>query len=233
MTFYRVLDTETTGIPTDEDRQALVEVGRCDLSSALVVGDPEAMLVNPRRPIPPEAKAVHHITDEDVAGAPPIDRALIWLGEGAPTLYAAHNADFDRQFFGTRDTPIICTYKVALRFWPDLPSHGNQFLRYYLELPVDRVKADPPHRAGPDSYVTAHLLARIMVEATARGISTDRMLAWSKGPPLFHKVAFGKHRGMLWQDLPSDYLRWILDKSDMDDNTKANAKHWLKQRNER
>lgn len=36
--------------------------------------------------------------------------------------------------------------------------------------------------------------------------------------------------GMLWDDLPTDYLQWIAHKSDMDAGTKANARHRMKQR---
>jgi exodeoxyribonuclease X len=45
-------------------------------------------------------------------------------------------SSFERSFlerhFG--DAIWVCTYKCALRIWPDLPSHGNQALRYHLGL---------------------------------------------------------------------------------------------------
>jgi exodeoxyribonuclease X len=46
-------------------------------------------------------------------------------------------------------------------------------------------------------------------------------------------VNFGKHKGAKWDDVPLDYLSWIVDKSDMDRDIKANAKHWLKVRTQK
>ena len=48
--------------------------------------------------------------------------------------------------------------------------------------------------------------------------------------PLLPKVTFGKHRGQAWSELPGDYLSWLVNKSDMDADTKFTARHWLDQR---
>jgi exodeoxyribonuclease X len=84
----------------------------------------------------------------------------------------------------------------------------------------------PPHRAGPDSYVTAHLLKRLIESGT----SVDDMVRWSKGAALLPRVTFGKHKGAKWSELPTDYLEWIWFKSDMGRDEKANAKHHLRER---
>ena len=75
----KVLDFETTGMPPDA---AVCEVGWCDLHQHIAdpttgltrwaAGEPRSMLVNPGRPMPPEARAIHHISDGDLAGAPAI-----------------------------------------------------------------------------------------------------------------------------------------------------------------
>lgn len=226
--FIRVFDFETTGVPTNEQRHAICEVGWCDIVDGRI-GEPHSFLINPGRPIPIEATAVHHITDAMVAGAPPPDVACRALSMGNPDVFFAHNADFEREFFGGE--PLACSYKIALRFWPEAEKHSNQFLRYFFGFELDRAKTEPPHRAGQDAYVTAHIVARIMEEAAARGISMDEMIRWSKGPALLPRIPFGKHRGSRWEDLPTDYLRWIVDKSDLDRDAKANARHHLKQRN--
>ena len=51
-------------------------------------------------------------------------------------------------------------------------KHSNQVLRYWLGLRLDADLAMPPHRAGPDAYVTAHLLLRMMALA-----SVEQMIA--------------------------------------------------------
>jgi len=42
-------------------------------------------------------------------------------------------------------------------------------------------------------------------------------------------IRFGKHKGTPWRDLPPDYLDWIVNKSDMDEDAKFTAAHWLKE----
>lgn len=145
-----------------------------------------------------------------------------------PSYFCAHNADFERAFYTGAGVPFICTYKVALRLWPDAPSHSLQALRYWLSLPVEPEYGLPAHRAGPDSYVGAALMARILNHEDCP--SLDAMVRWSNGPALLPRITFGKHKGEKWSDLPTDYLEWIVDKSEMDRDAKANARHWLKQR---
>lgn len=216
---FRAIDFETTGIPTETDKHAVAEWARCD------IGDiPDSMLCDPGRPIPHEAMAVHHITDAMVKGFEPFDPAVL----GTPDYFAAHNADYERQFF-TPSAPVICTYKVALRVWKEAPSHSLQFLRYHLDLPVDEHLAMPPHRAGPDAYLCSLLLERLLAEGT----DVETMVRWSSGPALFHRVNFGKHEGMLWSELPSDYLNWMAFKApEMDRDRRANAKYHLTRRGE-
>ena len=229
----RVIDVETTGIPSETETHALVEIGTCDLvqsPSGWRIEAPVSTLVNPGRKIPIEAMAVHHIRDHDVADAPSPDRALLTLGEGA-TYFCAHNIDFERKFYAGGETPWICTFKSALRVWPDAPSHSNQVLRYFLDVDAqddfDPTLAMPPHRAGPDAYVTAFILRELIDQA-----SIEDMVRWSSGPALLAKVGFGKHRGKRWSELAAidrGYLEWIVDKSGMDDrDVRATAKHYLK-----
>lgn len=233
--FIRSIDLETTGEPpkTEEDPPAaVIEIGWSDVTieqHGPRFTEPQSMLVKPSGvPISVEARAVHHISEDDIADAPPITTGFMKLGDGGPTYYCAHNADFERAFFGGGGVPFICTYKVALRVWPDAPSHSLQVLRYWLDLDIDQEKGLPAHRAGPDAYVGAALMARILSEPGAPDL--DTMVRWSKGPALLPRINFGKHKGEKWSDLPSDYLRWIVDKSDLDRDAKANARHWLKQR---
>jgi exodeoxyribonuclease X len=223
----RCIDFECTGVPSEEDPHAICEIGFTEVLDGTVGGTTFAMLVDPRRPMPCEAQAVHHISDADLAGAMPITDGLQMLMRGAPDFFAAHNASYEMAFFQGGDVPWIDTYKVALRLWPDSPSHSQQVLRYYLGLDCDRERASPPHRSGPDSYVCAMLMQRILQEGRA---SLEQMVTWSKGHPLLYRVTFGKHKDMLWDDLPTDYLQWIVNKSDMDAGTKANARHRLKMR---
>lgn len=231
-TLFRALDFETSGIPTEDEKHAVCEIGWCDVTKidgAWTVGDVSSMFVNPGRSITLEARAVHHIADAELVGAPPITdgfQKLMADMDPETMCFVAHNASFEQEFFGGGFVPWICSYKAALRIWPDAASHGNQFLRYYLDLPVEHDLAMPPHRAGPDAYVTAHLMVAILES----GADPAELIRWSSGPALLPRINFGKHKGAKWDEVPADYLRWLADKSDMSRDVKANAKHWLKQR---
>jgi exodeoxyribonuclease X len=213
----RVIDFETTGEPPDA---AVCEVGWCDVPEGDVDGY-HAFLCDPGRPIPPEARAIRHISDRDVADAPPAAAIFRMLMDGA-AVFCAHNAAFEREFFGGGEHPWICTMKVARRLWPECPRHTNQCLRYWLGLELEYTLSMPSHRAGPDAYVTAQILGEALKLATI-----DQMIAWTKQPSLLPSVTFGKHRGQQWKDLPTDYLVWLIQKSDTDADTKYTAKHHL------
>lgn len=227
MTVIRAIDFESTGIPSETDKHAIVEIGWCDLEDG-AVSLPDAVLCDPGRPIPHEAMAVHHITDDDVKGA---TGSLAVLGR--PDYFAAHFADFERQFFPTT-IPFIDTYKVALRLWPDASSHSLQFLRYHLGLIAPAHVAMPPHRAAPDAYLCAVLLQRIML--TEGDHTLEAMVRWSSGPALLPRVNFGKHKGADWDDVPTSYLNWMLtdpgfSKDPQNRDAVANARLHLKTRN--
>lgn len=223
----RTIDFETTGTPEDEAAE-IIEFGRYDVDLATrAIGNPWTSLACPRGPIPAVTKAVHHITEADI-GEAPYARALFdefYDGCGPADILVAHNAKFERHFHDGDGRPWIDTYRVARVVWPDAPTHSNQGLRYWLDLPVDRDKASPPHRALPDAYVTAHLLVRVLDHKTI-----DEMVHISKYPALLKVMNFGKHRGMTFEAAPLDYLQWIRDMSEMDEDTKFSARYWVAKR---
>src|SRR5262245_24037366 len=126
----RIIDVETTG--TDPAADAIIEIASVDLCEDGTITNRQSTLVRPGIPVPPDASAVHHLLDEDLTAAPPLMNA-IHLFRGADA-YVAHNADFERAFLGALlgEATWVCTYKAALRIWPDLLAHNNQALRYRL-----------------------------------------------------------------------------------------------------
>jgi exodeoxyribonuclease X len=232
LTRLRVIDLETTGT---EPPAEIIEFGRVDVEigqAGTTVEPPLAWLYRPLRGIPPETMAVHHITDADFAPDTPVCtpehlRSAVWSGQ-TPAAFVAHSCAFERQFITEAITgviPWICTYKVAMHVWPDAPRHSNQVLRYWRNLVLDNALAMPPHRAGPDAWVTAHLLADLAQHATI-----EQMVAWTREPRPMPKLTFGKHRGQAWAQVPMDYLRWMLGQNDMDPDTLWHARQELDQR---
>lgn len=226
----RIIDLETTGLdPTAH----VVEVGSVDLLPDGSIGKYQKHLIKPPVPIPPEARAVHHISDEDVAQAKPWPSVCSTFFDrdncSGVVAFAAHNAAFDHQWLPPNllnNLPLICTYMAAVHIWPEAPKHTNQVLRYWLGLDMDRSIADHAHRAMPDAYVTAHLLREILKNA-----SIEDLIRWTNEPVLLPKVPFGKHRGRAWTDVPPDYLQWILRQQDMDEDVVHTARHQLAKSN--
>lgn len=223
----RVVDIETTGLPEDEQR-AICEIGWVDLDLAtLAISNPVTFLVNPGHKIPPHVRAVHHISDQDVASAMRPDQALALLfkGLGENDVLAAHKADFEQAFIGG-NRRWVCTLKCAYRAWPDLVSHSNQAIRYALGFDdrswFDSAAAMPPHRSLPDAYTTAHILRDLL---DLRPL--DRLIEISSEPAFLPRVPMGKHYGAKWADVPRDYLEWLVGQKDMREDVKFTAKFWL------
>jgi exodeoxyribonuclease X len=234
MTRFRVIDLETTGTAPPAE---VIEFGRVDVlktDSGFVVERPASRLYRPVRGIPPETMAVHHLTPSDFSADMPTCgaeelRSAVWSG-AAPDVLVAHSCEFERQFVTgatTASLPWICTYKVALRVWPEAPRHSNQVLRYWRGLQLDPTLAMPPHRAGPDAWVTAHLLVELAERA-----SLDQMITWTSEPKLMPVIPFGKHRGAKWADAPLDYLQWMQRQTGMDADAIWNAAREIRRRAE-
>lgn len=233
----RVLDFETTGMDPSEGA-AVCQLGMTDVwvpeeGAPPTISPPFAMFIDPGHPMPPEVQGIHHISDKNCIGAPSADEGFKLLtasnGKGTPRAFVAHQAEFDRKFFPTAPAPWICTRKVAMRIWPEAPNHKNQTLRYWLRCDdqsnFEPWNAMPPHRAGPDTYVTAHLLYRALAECTV-----EEMIRWTNEPSLLPgAIHFGKHKGTPWSQVDPSYLDWIVTKAgDMDADVVFTARHWLR-----
>lgn len=228
MDIIRVADTETTGQPPECD---IIEIGWTDVSTdGEILGPPSSMIVRPSRKIEIGAMAVHHISqlqaDEGCDEAtwktafetPPAGCRII--------AYAAHNADFEKSVLG-HVSPWLCTYRSALSIWEEPEKHSNQYLRYWLALDLDPNLAQPVHRAGPDSYVTAGIITRLL-----REITLEQMLHATERPILLKKIGFGKHFGTRFDEIDHGYLTWLLKNVTDNPDLTFTVQHELERRAE-
>lgn len=232
---FRVIDFETTGFPPDA---GIVEVGWTDVifqpdirggdyTFDISIGDWQSEITNPGKKIEYGAMAIHHITEEDIVGKRHPEAVLKEITE-EPDIFVAHNAKFEQEFFSV-DKPWICTYKLALRFCPTAPNHQNQTLRYFLKTDVNKESCFPPHRAGPDSYVTAHTLGKFLNDLAGK-VAIETMIKWSSEPPVFPTCPIGKFRGRPWAEVDIGFLMWCTRQPTMEADILWNVKRELKRR---
>lgn len=157
MTKFVALDLETTGLSPEHDR--IVEVGAVWFDgSGRDLGQFHA-LVHPDRPVSERARAIHGISDAELAAAPlaavVLPRFLAWLDDAAGAILLAHNASFDAAFLGAElarhgvdrgDLAIVDTLPLGRKLITDAPNHRLDTLaqRFGLDL-------GDAHRAVADS----------------------------------------------------------------------------------
>ena len=226
----RVVDLETTGA---ERNSEIIEVGIVDVvrdGDGWQALPPVSRLFRPRGEISFHAMAVHHLTPEHFCDADPHcdEYALRDMFAEPADVMVAHSARFERGYIADTATgglPWICTVRASKAAWPHAPGHSNQVLRYWRGFRLDPQLADPAHRAGPDAWVTAHILMDLLKDH-----SVDKLLEWTAAPRDVATVPFGKHRKKPWRDVPTDYLQWMAAQTDMEADVVAAAKAELGRR---
>lgn len=179
-----VLDTETTGI--SDPRVCEIALAAVDLSTVTpkVIAH-ASKLVNPGKPIPPEATRVHGITDADVSNCPSLadvwPKLIEWVGkhvgESGPVDIIAHNASYDRKALELTlqllpdELPAwrwFCSLQASKRIFPDLPSHSLHDDRFKgkrgLSSTLGLTKGES-HRALGDVKTTVSLLGKLCEKA--------------------------------------------------------------------
>jgi exodeoxyribonuclease X len=232
MIIIRPCDVETTSTETDAE---VIEIAAYDIRDGHLYSSGYHTLVKPAAPIPPSSSAIHHLTDVDVADAPAWNvawRTLVELDpeyDGAEIIFAAHVASYERQFFDSLiKARWLCSWKCALRQWPDLEGHKLQELRYSLGLGEgqDRSLLNPPHRARPDAFLCGLLILRLL---DAQPLET--LLQWSEEPPLFTKFNFGQFDGKPLSAADDGYMDWLANKDHkMGEDWRWNAKREIERR---
>lgn len=160
------LDIETTGMSPAHGHR-LVEVARVAVTDG-ALGEEWSTLVNPGRPIPPDATRVHGIRDDMVAGAPKgaeVGRALREACADLPLVF--HNAPFDLPFllhlFREAGAPPLLNPVVdTLGLARGLFTAGSNSLAPLAEK--FGVPTETAHRALGDTRMTA----RVFVELATR-----------------------------------------------------------------
>lgn len=227
MAQYFLADCETTGVsPSDR----MVEVAWLLMDEDFKILDEGHSLINPERPIPAGASAVHGITLKDVEGAPTADEYFYdVLGNKLGSLdaiFTAHNAPFDMRYIGPYlpdSTPEMCTLRLARKLYPDVDNHKLGTLVYALELDVDKSRF---HSADGDMIILMSLLGKMTEDF---GYTLWDLFEAANTPIQMTKMTFGKHKGTPLKELPPSYVTWLLKLDNLDPDLRASlAKHGFK-----
>jgi DNA polymerase-3 subunit epsilon len=161
-----VLDTETTGLdPFDGHR--IVEIGAVELYNHVPTGRHFHEYIDPERPMPEEAFAVHGLGDEFLRGKPlfaAISGAFVeFIGDAKLVI---HNAEFDMRFlnaeFGRLKLPelpmarAVDTVALARRRFPGSPASLDALCR--------RFGIDNSARTLHGALLDAEILAEVYLE---------------------------------------------------------------------
>lgn len=188
------LDTETTGLRLD-DGAALVEVAVVDDDGAVLLNT----LVNPDRPIPASATAIHGIADDMVADAPPatdvVARVLDLARDHTVVIY---NAAFDIQFLPGLQEVAASVECCMLRYaeWRGQWSEWHDGYKWH-KLTVAAKDAghdwgdDPAHRALADAQASRVVWQWLPGAEAAKKEREERMAAWRAALELEREIEEG------------------------------------------
>lgn len=240
-------DTETTG---NTEKDFLIQIAYKHDNESFVD------LYKPEIKIPPEASAIHHITNKMVENKPIFKEGtdqpkIKKLFEDENSILVAHNAPFDLMIInkeGIIPSRFICTLRVARELDKEgkIEKYNLQYLRYLLDLGVEA----QAHDALGDVLVLEKLFERLkkkMMIPTEVGIPTgvgkelnedeviEKMIEISSHPTLFRTINFGKHNGKRIEEViktDRGYLEWLLtqklESGQIEEDWIYTLKHYLK-----
>src|SRR5215813_2638517 len=161
-----VLDTETTGLDPYQGHR-LVEIGCIELVNRFPTGQTFHRYLNPERDVPPEAFAIHGLSDDFLKSQPVFaDIAADLLAFVGGAALIAHNAAFDLSFLNAeleriklatipRDR-LVDTLLLARRKYP---GGSNRLDDLCIRLGIDNSR-----RTKHGALLDAELLAEVYVE---------------------------------------------------------------------
>lgn len=164
-----VLDTETTGLsPRYGDK--LVSIGAVELIDDKPDGNIFYVEINPLRPVPAEAAAIHGLTTEKLKDAPAFaEIAPDFLDFVADSPLIIHNARFDTAFLNAElaaagfapisEDRIVDTLPMARRLFP------NE--RVSLDALCEKFNISLAERTLHGALLDARLLASVYIRLKA------------------------------------------------------------------
>ena len=175
---YTAFDTETTGLdPSAGDE--IVAIGAVRIvNGRLLRGETFDQLIDPKRPIDPEAVKIHGIRASMLVGQPDAVRVLPAFHRFCEdTVLIGHNAAFDLRFLQLKEAstglrfahPVLDTLLLSALLFKASDDHR-------LETIAERMGVNliGRHTALGDAMMTAEVFLRMLPLLSAQGIVTLR-----------------------------------------------------------
>jgi len=182
-----IFDTETTN--TDETAE-IIEAAWFDPAS----DEEYCERFSPTRDISFGAMATHHIMIGDLAGC----RLSAEFALPATDYLVGHNVDFDWKVAGSPEVKRICTLALCRYLWPDLDSHKQGAVMYFLFGPDAREQVKAAHCALDDVRICYQILKACVAELERRSIGVQTYYDIWKASEIARVptvMTFGKHKG--------------------------------------
>lgn len=213
-----ILDTEThdkdNPIPTEI---AYVPVGFDENGGLFSENDKGySQRFNPEQPITIGASAVTGIFDEDVADMPSYKDFVL---PNDCEYIIGHNIDFDCTAIentGNSMTAVkrICTLALARALYPSLGNYTLGALMCFLERDIARKQLKNAHSAKYDVWFTFLILRKICADFKIH--SLEQLYELSQTSRIPKIISFGKHKGTAIDELPRDYINYMLKQDNLD-----------------
>lgn len=213
-----ILDTEThtlNGLPIEIAYAPIeIENGKLSLDKKQIFDQ----LYQVGQPISYAAMAVHHILESDLVGQPFYNEFQL----PAQTIYIiGHNVDYDIAAIARCGVDVsqlkpICTLALARHVWENAEAHNISALIYLISKGSDKAREmlKGAHRADADIILTANILMHIIHQLNIQDI--EQLYIASEEARIPKSITFGKHKGTAIQDLPADYIQWLMRQDDLD-----------------
>lgn len=200
-----IFDTETTNVKDPE----VIEVAWID---AEYPHESFEQRYKPINPITFGAMAVHSIMDEDLIDCLPSESFK--LPEEVEYIIG-HNIDFDWKAIRKPNVKRICTLALSRKLWPEIDSHTQSAVMYFLHRDIARDMVKNAHSALADVRVCYFILVSIKEKLGTR--TWEELWVESEKARIPEFMPFGKHKGLPIGEVPRDYKAWLLRQDDVDE----------------
>jgi len=213
-----ILDTEThtlNGLPIEIAYAPIeIENGKLSLDKKQIFDQ----LYQVGQPVSYAAMAVHHILESDLVGQPFYNEFQL---PAQTTYIIGHNVDYDIAAIARCGVDVsqlkpICTLALARHVWENAEAHNISALIYLISKGSDKAREmlKGAHRADADIILTANILMHIIHQLNIQDI--EQLYIVSEEARIPKSITFGKHKGTAIQDLPADYIQWLMRQDDLD-----------------